>query len=81
MDRRIGFQPRGRPYPPGAFDPHTHTTHTTHTHPQNNPVFLQTYGDAAPAPGDDDASAPDATLRYHYAVHCSLDAVEERREC
>lgn len=44
---------------------------------KNNPLFLETYGpasisSAAPAGGED-------TLRFHYAVHCALDAVEERR--
>jgi hypothetical protein len=56
-------------------------------HTQNNPVFLETYGDAATngGGGGGDASTADdgacgVSLRYHYAVHCSLDAVEERRE-
>jgi hypothetical protein len=36
---------------------------------QNNPLYLETFQQGS---GDD-------ALRFHYVVHCSLDAVEEKR--
>ena len=36
---------------------------------QNNPLYLETFQQGS----SDDA------LRFHYIVHCSLDAVEEKR--
>ena len=39
-------------------------------HLQNNPLYLQTL----------QQEGGDKSLRFHYMVHCSLDAVEERRE-
>ncbi len=36
---------------------------------QNNPLYLETFQQGS---GDD-------ALRFHYIVHCSLDAVEEKR--
>ena len=47
--------------------------------PQNNPLFLETYGPGAASPSPASSTSEDA-LRFHYAVHCALDAVEERRE-
>ena len=72
--------------PPGCFS-YPSPSSPPFPHTQNNPVFLETYGDAATngGGGGGDASTADdgaggGALRYHYAVHCSLDAVEERRE-
>ncbi len=39
-------------------------------HLQNNPLYLQTL----------QQEGGDRSLRFHYVVHCSLDAVEERCE-
>lgn len=36
---------------------------------QNNPLYLETFQQGS---GDD-------ALRFHYIVHCSLDAIEEKR--
>jgi hypothetical protein len=48
------------------------------TQTKNNPLFLETYGPAAADAGASTSGGEDA-LRFHYAVHCALDAVEERR--
>lgn len=40
--------------------------------PQNNPLYLETFQQAG--------TGSEGALRFHYIVHCSLDAVEEKRE-
>jgi hypothetical protein len=50
------------PPPPPTPTPLPHRP----SHPQNNPLFLQTF-----VPTDDEA-------KFHCLVHCSLDAVEEK---
>ena len=39
-------------------------------HLQNNPLYLETM----------QQTGSEGSLRFHYIVHCSLDAVEEKRE-
>lgn len=39
---------------------------------QNNPLYLETFQQAG--------TGSEGALRFHYIVHCSLDAVEEKRE-
>jgi hypothetical protein len=41
---------------------------------------LETYGPAASTSDGGGGGGGEDTLRFHYAVHCALDAVEERRE-
>ena len=38
---------------------------------QNNPLYLEAFY----------VTSQDETLRFHYIVHCALDAVEEKGVC
>lgn len=54
----------------GKVDQESFQPHATGHWVQNNPLYLETFQQAG--------TGSEGALRFHYIVHCSLDAVEEK---